>query len=205
MPLFREGGPFDKLYNRPIRSFGYLKLILLVVFICNFVLGVQLHHMRTPTLEFLQIVYISCIFMAFFSFRRLDHRYCIPAVFLAIPNFLFPISMFMYMMTAENYCYVRETLWPSDENSTVVVTDVECIGGFPYASGFHDRLNVILMFGVGKLCEFLLLFHVQKSVERERISLEMMSFMAEKDKKVPPIDDIDDEMVVYKREKNIVV
>lgn len=34
---------------------------------------------------------------------------------------------------------------------------------------------------------------------------QMMSFMAEKDKKVPPIEDTDDEMVVYKREKNMVV
>ncbi|GMT34431.1 hypothetical protein PFISCL1PPCAC_25728, partial [Pristionchus fissidentatus] len=208
-PLFREGGPFDHLYNRPMRNFCFLKFCVAVVFICNFVLAIQLHHVDAPALEILQLIYLSCIFFAFFSFRQLNHKYCIPAVFLAIPNFLLPITIFLYMLTAENYCYVVEH-WPSwseeAENGTAVaLTKIICIDSFPYADGFQDKIYVILMFGVGKVCEFLLLFHVQKSIERERISMEMMSFIAEKDKKVPPIDDTDDEMVVYKRENNVVV
>ncbi|GMR33928.1 hypothetical protein PMAYCL1PPCAC_04123, partial [Pristionchus mayeri] len=209
MPLFREGGPFDKLYNRPIKSFGFLKFILLVVVICNFVFAVQLHHMNVPNLELVQILYLCCLILAFLAFRGLNHRYCIPAVILAIPNFVIPITLFLYMLTAENYCYVKKHFLPygGDENATspVVITSLQCFDGFPYASGFHDKVYVIIMFGIGKLCEFLLLFHVQKSIERERITLEMMSFMADKDKKVPPIDDTDDEMVVYKREKKVVV
>ncbi|KAF8384504.1 hypothetical protein PRIPAC_73646 [Pristionchus pacificus] len=205
MPLFREGGPFDKLYNRPIKYFIFLKLLLALIFVCNVVLIVQLHHLGADTLEFIQMFYLTCIVFAFFSLRRLDYRYCIPALFFAILNVILPTMIVLYMITAENYCYVREHFWPVEGNKTIVVTKMECVGEFPYASGFYNKLYALLLYGIGKLAEFLLLFHVQKSVERERIALEMMSFMAEKDKKVPPIEDTEDEMVVYKREKNMVV